>query len=137
MNVEHWHQEYHRFLEESLRSRQIEPRPEGEEHRVHPRFRLLSDIIWTSGAFQFSIVDLSISGISFDSNTAFEPGRMLHVRLSDLISISAEVISTAPLETTPMYLDKRLRVRCRFESDLDGMRFLVLVKDMKQLRIEA
>ena len=48
--------------------------------------------------------------------------------------ISAEWLAKMSLSD---YLDKRFRVRCRFESDLDGMRFLVLVKDMKQLRIEV
>lgn len=131
-----WTQEYERFLRQCMEEGQLE-RWGDSEHREHPRFRLWSNIIWTTGEFQFSIVDLSISGIAFDSNRPFESDREIVVRLSDLISARATVIGCSELDATPMFFTGRHRVRSRFSDTLEGLRFLVMVKDMKQLRIET
>lgn len=137
MNASRWSQEYERFVEQCAEQGRLEVRGSGHEHREHPRFRLWSNIVWTSGEFQFSIVDLSVSGIAFDANQDFPAGRIITVRLSDLISVQAEVLGTTTLEPTPMFFLARYRVRCRFQDEVEGMRFLVMVKDMQQLRIET
>lgn len=136
MEGDRWAEEYKRFLEQCAQQGQLEIR-EAAEHRQHPRFRMWSHIVWTSGDFQFSIVDLSVSGVAFDANRDFEAGQHIVVRLSDLISVDATVIGTSGLEPTPMFFTGRYRVRCRFNDAVEGMRFLCMVKDMKQLKIEA
>jgi PilZ domain len=137
MEQQVWNQEYQRFLDQCVEQGQLERREGASEQREHPRFRLCSNIIWTAGDFQFAIADLSVSGISFDANRTFEPGQLITVRLSDLISVRARVIGASELEATPMFFTGRHRVRCRFEDTVEGLRFLVMVKDMKQLRIET
>lgn len=134
MQAQTWEAAYDRFLEQCREAGDLEPW--AGEHRAHPRFRLLSNVVWTAGEFQFSIVDLSISGIAFDSNFACEAGRELVVRLSDLISVRAQVVGTSKLEPTPMFIAGRYRARCRFVDEVEGLRFLVMVKDMKALRID-
>lgn len=137
MDASHWSREYERFLEQCAEQGRLEVRSQGDENRQHPRFRLWSHIVWTHGEFQFSIVDLSVSGIAFDANQDFEPGRLITVRLSDLLSVQSRVIGTTELDATPMFFAARYRVRCRFDDLVEGMRFLVMVKDMQQLRIEV
>ena len=132
-----WSQEYQRFMEQSMQAGQIQVLPSNSEHRQHPRFRLCSNIVWRAGRFQFSIVDLSISGISFDANEPLERDRTITVRLSDLVSVRARVIGCEPMEPTDMFIAGRHRIRCQFEDTVEGLRFLVLVKDMKELRIDA
>ncbi|HKJ00397.1 MAG TPA: PilZ domain-containing protein [bacterium] len=132
-----WTNEYQQFLQQCVESGHLDKREPNQEHRLHPRFRLWSNIVWTTGDFQFAIVDLSVSGIAFDANRAFEPDREIVVRLSDLISVRARVIGCNELDTTPMFFTGRYRVRCHFEDSVEGLRFLVMVKDMKQLRIET
>lgn len=137
MQPELWTQAYQRFVAECAEQGRLDRRDTSAEHREHPRFRLWSHIVWTNGDFQFSIVDLSISGIAFDSNRQLPDGREITIRLSDLISARAIVIESIGMDTTPMFITGRYRVRCRFEDVQEGMRFLVMVKDIQQVRIET
>jgi len=132
-----WSQEYQRFVEHSVQTGQLTMLEGGSEQRQHPRFRLCSNIVWTAGDFQFAIADLSISGIAFDANRPLEAERQITVRLSVLVSVRARVVSSTRMEPTAMFFIGRYRVRCRFEDTVEGLRFLVLVKDMKQVRIDA
>lgn len=137
MEREVWAEAYERFVHECRKAGQLQ-RLEGDlEKRIHPRFRMWSNIVWTTGDFQFRILDLSISGVAFDANQAFEPERRLVVRLSDLISVHAIVLESTPMDETPMFFSGRHRVRCRFEDTLEGLRFLVMVKDMQAIKIEV
>jgi PilZ domain len=137
MEDQTWTEAYNRFLQQCVETGLLEQRDATQEQRAHPRFRMWSNIVWTAGNFQFSIVDLSISGVAFDANQALEPEREIVVRLSDLISVRARVVACSPVESTPMFFTGRYRVRCHFEDTVEGLRFLVMVKDMKQLRIET
>jgi hypothetical protein len=131
-----WNEEYRRFLQQCREDGRLEQRDGASEHRSHPRFRLWANIVWTAGDFQFSIVDLSVTGIAFDTNLAFVPGERIVVRLSDLVSVGTEVVGCTEMDETPMFFTGRYRVRCHFQDDVEGLRFLVMVKDMQQLRIE-
>jgi PilZ domain len=137
MEQQRWALEYERFVAQRAQAGELAQREPAREQRRHPRFPLCANIVWTAGDFQFSIVDLSISGVAFDANRAFEAGREIVVRLSDLVSVRARVIGSTAMESTPMFFTGRYRVRCTFEDSVEGLRFLVMVKDLKQLRIDA
>lgn len=132
-----WDREYERFLEQCQANGQLDLRPSASEQRQHPRFRLLTNVVWTSGDFQFALVDLSVSGVAFDTNKPLEEGHEITVRLTDLVSVTGRVIGSSRMEPTPMFFTGRYRVRCAFTDAVEGLRFLVLVKDMRQLRIDA
>lgn len=128
---------YERFVKQSIESGILEMREGPSEQREHPRFQLCRNIVWSHGDLQFSIVDLSISGISFDANQGFEPGRIITVRMSDLLQVTAVVVASDPVEPNSMFYIARNRVRCRFEDREEGVRFLLMVRDIQQLRIEV
>lgn len=135
MDDQWWSKEYQRFLDQSREAGLLADRE--QEQRHDPRFPLGVNIVWTAGDFQFAIVNLSISGVAFDANRSFASEQTITVRLSDVISLEARVVGCTPMETTPMFYLERFRVRCHFEDPVEGMRFLVMVKDLQRLRIDV
>ena len=139
-NHEHqayWMATYDQFLEQSIQDNQLKILPDDAERRANPRFQLCHNIIWATGEFNFSIVDISVSGLAFDSSHWHDPGRKIALKFGDLVSVQTSVLNCMEMESTPLFYMKRFRVQCRFEDELQGMKFLVIAKDMREIQIEA
>lgn len=137
MQYEFWKGSYDRYVDQSRQGQQEAELPVDAEQRKHPRFNVCNSIIWKSGDFEFSIADLSVSGIAVDTNKLLDPGKQMVIKLGDLVSLNANVVRAFEMDPTPDFYTERYRLCCEFEDELEAMKFLVLVKDMKQIQIEV
>lgn len=135
-NDQFWKGSYDRYVHQSRENQLVEVLAGDAEKREYPRFNLCNNIIWKSGEFEFSIVDLSVSGIAVDTNRFLEPGSRFIIKLGDLISLKARVVRADEMRPTPDFYGGRFRLSCKFEDDLEAMKFLVLVKDIRNIHIE-
>lgn len=97
----------------------------GKEKRAHPRVWVSTEDLWISTIPEFSLVDLSASGISIRSNHPLKPGEMIHVSLGESFSVDTEVVNCVMEIPPDEYIDGQFRIQCRFLEDLPGMELFV------------
>ena len=78
-----WKTSYDRYVQRAMENQLVEGLAGDAEKRNYPRFNTCNHIIWKNGDFEFSIADLSISGIAVDANRSLEPGSRLKIKLGD------------------------------------------------------
>ena len=122
------HQEYARILAESRKRGDVVPEQAGAERRSHPRLAVKSADVWISSVPEFSMVDLSVSGIALMANYPLPPGERLTVSLGTALSIEAEVVHCQLVESPTDYSDAVFRIQCRFAQEAEGMELVVQVK---------
>ena len=122
------HEEYARILEESRKRGEVVSEQSDQERRVHPRLSVTSADIWISSVPEFSMVDLSASGVALMANYPLTPGEQITVSLGNSLSIEAEVVHCQLVESPTAYSDAVFRIQCRFAEELKGMELVVKVK---------
>ena len=128
MNVD-LHQEYARILEESRRRGDVMEEQAGQERRTHPRLAVKAADLWISSVPEYSLVDLSISGLAIMSNYPLQPGEVLTMTLGTTLSMEAEVVNCHLVESPTDYSDAVFRIQCKFREELKGMELVVKIKE--------
>jgi hypothetical protein len=123
------HTEYARILEESRKRGDVVSEQSGEERRTHPRLAVKAADIWISSVPEFSMVDLSASGVALMSNYPLKPGEVITVSLGTALSIEAEVMHCQLVESPTDHSDAVFRIQCRFTQENEGMELVVRVKE--------
>ncbi len=122
------HQEYARILEESRRRGDLIEEKGGQDRRTHPRLAVKAADLWISSVPEYSMVDLSISGLAIMSNYPLQPGEVLTMTLGSALSMEAEVVNCQLVESPTDYSDAVFRIQCKFREELKGMELVVKVK---------
>ena len=121
-------EEYARILEESRRRGDLMEEASGQERRTHPRLAVKAADIWISSVPEYSLVDLSISGLAIMANYPLQPGEVINMTLGTTLSMEAEVVNCVLVESPTDYSDAVFRIQCRFREELQGMELVVRVK---------
>lgn len=122
------HEEYSQVLEESRRRGDVVPNGDADERRAHPRLSVKSADIWISSVPEFSMVDLSASGLALLANYPLQPSEQITVALGNALTIEAEVVQCQLVESPTQYSDAIFRIQCRFAEERKGMELVVKVK---------
>ncbi len=120
--------QYEKILEQSRLAGEIIGEPDGRERRTHPRLKAVSDDLWINSIQEFSIIDMSLSGIAVLSNHPLREGEMIEVSLGDTLKADAMVVGCLMEESASECLDAQFRIQCKFLEDYKGMELLVKIK---------
>lgn len=122
-------EEYAHVLEESRRRGEVVSNGVADERRAHPRLTVKSADIWISSVPEFSMVDLSASGVALLANYPLKPGDQITVALGNVLMIEAEVVECHLIESPTQYSDAVFRLQCRFAEETKGMELVVKIKE--------
>ena len=128
MQIAELEREYEQILERSRENGEIHGAQGGSEKRRHPRLSVDSQDMWISTVPEFSVIDMSMSGMAFHSNHPLEAGEVIHIALGAMLSVDATVRSCKLEEAPSEYLDAQFRIQCEFLQDYSGMELLVSLK---------
>ena len=129
-----WEKEYERLLAESRKHGQVAEADKSEGHRSQPRFHLKDSHVWIRVPTRFDLLEISIAGISFNSNTPFQVGENLLLTLDKAFSIEAKVVECLLTESDSGLMELRYRIGCAFIDQNHGMQMLVMLKDLERHR---
>lgn len=121
-------EEYARILEESRQRGEVVSDAGASERRTHPRLAVHSADLWVSSVPEFSMIDMSASGVALMANYPLQPGEVVTMALGSALSIEAEVVNCQLVESPTDYTDAVFRIQCRFAEEVQGMELLVQVK---------
>lgn len=124
--------EYARILEESRRRGEWAAEAEQQERRSHPRLAVKSADLWISSVPEFSMIDMSASGVALMANYPLQQGETVTLSLGHALTLEAEVVSCQLVESPTDYTDAVFRIQCRFAEEVRGMELLVEVKKREQ-----
>ena len=120
--------QYEKILEQSRLAGEIIGEPDGRERRTHPRMKAKSEDLRISSIPEFSIIDMSLSGMAVLSNHPLGEGEMIEINLGDTLKADAVVVGCRMEESTSEFLDSHFRIQCKFNEDYKGMELLVKIK---------
>ena len=126
---------YQRLIEEGLSTGSLEIRDNGNEMRNDPRFQVEKGALSVRVEPTFDIIDLSASGMAFQSEFAFKPGTVITLFLEDKMGIQAQVIGCFMVETDSDMMETRYRVQCKFENEEHGRQAMLLMSEVNKLKI--
>lgn len=121
-------EEYSRILEESRQRGEMLAEQADKERRIHPRLKVQSADLWISSVPEFSMIDMSASGLALMANYPLQPGEHITVSVGQALSIQAEVVRCQLVESATQYDHALFRIHCRFAEEASGMELLVEVK---------
>lgn len=146
-DIQHWKDEYLEIRElvakemEELNIPQQEI-PDGSssfpEKRQEPRYIFMEDskIYGHMGPKAFPILNISIGGISFYSDSPFEIGTKLLMSALGMIALEVDVLNCEMEETDADMMEFRYRVRAKFGPHVNGYQVYVLAREMHLQNIE-
>ena len=102
------------------------------EQRGFPRLHVSSSDIWIDSMVGFSVLNMSPSGVALNSNHPVQLGEVLKFSLGPLQGADAEVVACQLEESPTEHLDAQYLVRCRFLIVKDGMKLVVMVKQLNE-----
>jgi hypothetical protein len=111
----------------------------GRERRAEPRypFRDQAQIFAHLGPKAFHIVNISIGGVAFFSDVAFEPGTKLLLSALGMIALDVEILSCTMEEVDGSLMEYRYRVRAKFGPRVNGYQVYVLAREMYLQQVQA
>lgn len=104
----------------------------GRDRRAEPRypFRDQAQIFAHLGPKAFHIINISIGGVAFFSDVAFEPGTKLLLSALGMIALDVEILSCEMEEVDGGMMEYRYRVRAKFGPRVNGYQVYVLAREM-------
>lgn len=117
-------QEYERILENYRARGDLQPEAQ-QDKRKNPRLKVETSDLWIATVPEFSILDISISGLAIQSNHPLKEGEMIHISLDTILSTDAEVVRCVMIQSPSEYDDALFRIQCRFLEEYLGMKLLV------------
>ena len=124
--------EFSNLLEISRKRGNISKLQHGQERRAFPRLQITSNDIWIDSVAQFSLVDMSPSGVALNCNHPVKVGKVLKFSLGPLSGAGARVLACKLEESPTEHLDAQYLVRCRFLKVKEGMKLVVMVKQLNE-----
>lgn len=121
-------EEYSRILEESRQRGEMLSSASDADRRIHPRLAVQSADLWISSVPEFSMVDMSASGLALMANYPLQPGELITISLGQSLSIQAEVVRCQLVESATQYDHALFRIQCKFAEETRGKELLVQVK---------
>ncbi len=119
---------YAQILEESRRRGEVLADASAKERRLHPRLAVNAADLWISSVPEYSMVDMSASGIAILANYPLKRGEVISLSLGRSIKIEAEVLHCQLVESATQWQDAMFRIHCKFAEEGEGMELLVEVK---------
>ena len=120
--------EYEQILEESHRRGEIIGARNANDKRRHPRMNVDAHDLFISTVPEFSVLDMSLSGMAFLSNHPLEVETIIHIAWGTMLSVDANILSCVLEEAPTEFLDAQFRVNCEFLENSSGMELLVTLK---------
>ena len=126
---------YQHLLLKSQMSGEAEAAREGRERREHPRIHVdAADIQVDTDSWIF-VINLSVSGIAFYSDSEFTLGQQVTISRDTGDSVKAKVVEAHPEGEEATSLVGQYRVCCEFNDPADGMAFLLGIKESEEKQL--
>ena len=123
---------YESLLHKSRMRGETEEIAEGPERRQHPRLHVdAADIRVNTDSWIF-LINLSVTGIAFYCDTAFQVGQAVTISMEPDLKVSAKVVEAAPEGEEATSLVGQFRVCCEFTDPDQGMAFLIEAKKTEE-----
>ena len=109
---------YNDLIQRAASAGELELRPDDQERRRQPRFRIADALVGILVLKDCEIVDVSLSGVAFYSERPYSLDQEIQVTLRDSIGVQARVVGCDIEEVDSPFFDCRYTVRCEFvETD--------------------
>lgn len=125
-------QEFAKILDRDRRHGELREFSGKNERRKFPRLQVNSDDLWIDSIVQFSVLNMSPSGVALRCNHPVQLGELLHLSLGPLQGAQAEVVSCELEESPTEHLDAQYQVRCRFLNVKDGMKLVIKTRQLNE-----
>ncbi|MEE8434204.1 MAG: PilZ domain-containing protein [bacterium] len=127
---------YQNLLRKSQLSGEAEAQREESERRQHPRIHVdAADIQVDTDSWIF-VINLSVSGIAFYSDSEFTLGQQVTISTETGASVKAKVIEAHPEGgDDATSLVGQYRVCCQFDDPTEGMAFLLGIKESEEKKL--
>lgn len=117
-----------------LKTRTDFPLSSGPEKRFEPRYSF-DQVAGTSifvhlGPKAFEILNFSVGGVAFFSDTFFPEGTNLLLSALGMIALDVDVLSCEIEETDSSFMEFKYRVRGKFGPRVNGYQVYVLAREM-------
>lgn len=119
--------QYEEILESSRKRGDISATDMNDKRR-HPRLSVDASDMFISSVPEFSVLDMSLSGMAFLSNHPLGEGEIIHIALGSMLSVDAQILTCRLEEAPSEFLDAQFRINCEFLHDTRGMELLVSLK---------
>jgi len=142
VEIERWRKEYLGIrpempppLQDPV-SKETSPKS-GRERRSEPRYSFMDSpkgakIYAHMGPRAFPILNISIGGIAFHSDIAFEEGTKVLMSALGMIALEVEVLDCEMVEVDADMMEYKYLVRAQFGSMVNGYQVYVLSREMHQ-----
>ena len=116
--------------------------PGVDDRRTEPRYQFDQDkdvsIFAHIGPKAFPILNISVGGLAFYSDTYFEPGSNLLLSALGMVALDVIVADCELEETNPDFMEYNYLVRAKFSPRVNGYLVYVLSREMyiKQMKKE-
>ena len=131
MGQEDFSDEYAQIVLESRRRGEVTELPPEEERREFPRLTISASDLWIDSVAQFTVVDMSPSGVALVCNHPIETGKVLNFTTEPDKDVEAEVVACELDESPTEHLDAQYRVHCKFRDKKMGMNLVVAASQAK------
>ena len=131
MGQEDLSNEYAQIVLESRRRGEVSELPPEKERREFPRLMIGASDLWIDSVAQFTVVDISPSGVALVCNHPLEPGKVLKFAIERDKEVEAEVVACELDESPTEHLDAQYRVHCKFRNKKMGMDLVVAASHVK------
>ena len=120
--------QYEELLASSRKRGEVSSTAESHEKRRHPRMSVNADDLFISTIPEFTVLDMSLSGMAFLSNHPLSQGEIIQISLGSMLSADAQILTCRLEEAPTEFLDAQFRINCEFVQDARGMELLVTLK---------
>lgn len=127
MQLNELERQYEEILASSRRRGEISSTDINDKRR-HPRMNVNASDMFISSVPEFSVLDMSLSGMAFLSNHPLAEGEIIHIALGSMLSVDAQILTCRLEEAPSEFLDAQFRINCEFLQDTRGMELLVSLK---------
>jgi len=117
--------EFSRIVKESQKKGAIQDWPAEKERRSFHRLKIAAKDMWIDSVAEFSIIDMSPSGIALQCNHPIDAGQTLKLSVGRGAHADAKVIACDMEEAPSEHLDGVYRIHCRFSNETQGMELLL------------
>lgn len=105
-----------------------------QEKRVEPRYNFQPkksvQIFAHIGPKAFRILNISVGGVAFFSDTYFEPDTNLLLSALGMVALDVDVLDCELKETNPDFMEYEYLVRAKFSPRVNGYLVYVLSREM-------
>ena len=127
MQLNELERQYEKILVSSRKRGDISTAAQNDKRR-HPRLSVDASDMFISSVPEFSVLDMSLSGMAFLSNHPLREGEIIHIALGSMLSVDAQILTCRLEEAPSEFLDAQFRINCQFLQDAQGRELLVSLK---------